>query len=71
MSSLSVVERVKEMESRGFTFEAADASFELLLREELDGKPINFFQIDDWVTTVNRNEADEVNSQATVTIKQN
>ena len=63
-----VIERVKEMESRGFTFEAADASFELLLREELDGKPINFFQIDDWVTTVNRNEADEVSSQATVTI---
>ena len=63
-----VIDRVKEMESRGFTFEAADASFELLLREELDGKPINFFQIDDWVTTVNRNEADEVSSQATVTI---
>ena len=63
-----VVERVKEMESRGFTFEAADASFELLLREELDGKPITFFQIDDWVTTVNRNDADEVSSQATVTI---
>ena len=63
-----VIERVKEMESRGFTFEAADASFELLLREELDGKPINFFQIEDWVTTVNRNESDEVSSQATVTI---
>jgi 2-isopropylmalate synthase len=63
-----VIDRVKEMESRGFTFEAADASFELLLREELDGKPINFFQIEDWVTTVNRNESDEVSSQATVTI---
>ena len=63
-----VVERVKEMESRGFTFEAADASFELLLREELDGKRTNFFTIDDWVTTVNRNEDDHVSSQATVTI---
>jgi 2-isopropylmalate synthase len=63
-----VVERVKEMESRGFTFEAADASFELLLREELDGKPTKFFTIDDWVTTVNRNDAGEVSSQATVTI---
>ena len=30
-----VVERVKDLESRGWTFEAADASFELLLREEL------------------------------------
>ena len=56
------------MESRGFTFEAADASFELLLREELDGKRAHFFTIDDWATTVNRNDADEVSSQATVTI---
>jgi len=63
-----VVERVKEMESRGFTFEAADASFELLLREELDGKRAHFFTIDDWATTVNRNDADEVSSLATVTI---
>jgi 2-isopropylmalate synthase len=63
-----VVERVKEMESRGFTFEAADASFELLLREELDGKRAQFFTIDDWATTVNRNDSDEVSSQATVTI---
>ena len=30
-----LVERVKELESGGYTFEAADASFELLLREEL------------------------------------
>jgi 2-isopropylmalate synthase len=63
-----VVERVKEMESRGFTFEAADASFELLLREELDGKRPHFFTIDDWATTVNRNDSDEVSSEATVTI---
>ena len=63
-----VVERVKEMESRGFTFEAADASFELLLREELDGKRPQFFTIDDWATTVNRNDSDEVSSEATVTI---
>ncbi len=63
-----VVERVKEMESRGFTFEAADASFELLLREELDGKRASFFTIEDWITTVNRNDSGEVNSQATVTI---
>ena len=33
-----VTDRVKEMEARGYTFEAADASFELLLREEVDGR---------------------------------
>ncbi|WP_010476860.1 citramalate synthase, partial [Streptomyces somaliensis] len=32
-----VVERVKERELRGYTYEAADASFELLLREEVEG----------------------------------
>ena len=34
-----VVDRVKELEARGYTFEAADASFELLLRGEVDGEP--------------------------------
>jgi 2-isopropylmalate synthase len=41
-----LVERVKELESGGYTFEAADASFELLLREELAGKKPSFFAID-------------------------
>ena len=31
--------KVKEMEARGYTFEAADASFELLLRAEVEGAP--------------------------------
>ena len=31
-----IVERVKELEARGFTFEAADASFDLLLREKVE-----------------------------------
>ena len=34
-----VTDRVKEMEARGYTFEAADASFELLLVEEVEGAP--------------------------------
>ena len=33
-----VVERVKERELQGYTYEAADASFELLLREEVEGR---------------------------------
>ena len=63
-----VVERVKEMESRGFTFEAADASFELLLREEIAGKRANFFTIVDWQTTVDGDATGGVNSKATVTL---
>jgi 2-isopropylmalate synthase len=62
-----VVERVKEMESRGFTFEAADASFELLLHEELSGKRPTFFTIDHWLTTTERSEGSIV-TKAEVTV---
>jgi 2-isopropylmalate synthase len=63
-----VVARVKEMESNGYTFEAADASFELLLREEIDGKRAHFFTVNNWETTVIRNEDGAVSSKAKVTI---
>ena len=46
-----IVDRVKDMESRGFTFEAADASFELLVHEEMSGKRPSFFTINHWVTS--------------------
>jgi len=62
-----VVERVKEMESRGFTFEAADASFELLLHEELAGKRPSFFTIDHWLTTTERTEGSII-TKAEVTV---
>ena len=62
-----VVERVKEMESRGFTFEAADASFELLLLEELNGTRPAFFTIDHWLTTTERSEGSIV-TKAEVTV---
>jgi 2-isopropylmalate synthase len=43
-----LVGRVKEMEQRGYTFDAADASFELLLREEVDGRRPAFFEAESW-----------------------
>jgi 2-isopropylmalate synthase len=64
-----VVDRVKEMELRGYTFEAADASFELLLREELDGKPTTYFTIKHWETVVEKDEHDLVTSRAKITIE--
>jgi len=66
-----VVERVKEMESRGYTFEAADASFELLLREEIDGKRAAFFKVEKWDTTVSRDADNKVTSQARLLISAN
>ncbi|MBO0513708.1 alpha-isopropylmalate synthase regulatory domain-containing protein, partial [Streptomyces beijiangensis] len=41
-----VVKRVKERELQGYTYEAADASFELLLREEAEGRTRRYFRIE-------------------------
>jgi 2-isopropylmalate synthase len=61
-----VTDRVKEMESRGYTFEAADASFELLLTEEVSGARASFFDVESWrVITESRAEGEAV-SEATV-----
>ena len=43
-----VTARVKELESGGYTFEAADASFELLLVEEVEGTRPSYFEVESW-----------------------
>jgi 2-isopropylmalate synthase len=43
-----VIERVKAMEAAGYSFEAAEASFELLLREEVDGRRPQFFELESY-----------------------
>src|SRR4051794_35659780 len=43
-----VIDRVKQMEAAGYSFEAAEASFELLLREEVDGKRPQFFELESY-----------------------
>ena len=63
-----VVERVKELESRGFTFEAADASFELLLHEEKSGRRPHFFTINHWSTTTERGDDQSIQTRADVTV---
>ena len=63
-----VTARVKEAEAQGYTYDAADASFELLLREELDGERMSFFDTESWrviVETVPGNPT-EANAEATV-----
>src|SRR5207342_3354234 len=41
-----VTDRVKAMEAAGYTFEAADASFELLLHEEVNGARPEYFEVE-------------------------
>src|SRR5918993_3146584 len=68
-----VTGRVKEMEARGFTFEAADASFELLLAEEVEGGRPSYFDVESWrvitETLSNRRAGDEAVSEATVKLR--
>ncbi|HEV2375101.1 MAG TPA: citramalate synthase [Streptosporangiaceae bacterium] len=61
-----VVERVKALEASGHTFEAADASFELLLRDELAGQRLRHFRVESWRVIVERRADGQVVSEATV-----
>ena len=61
---LRVIERVKQLESIGFSFEAAEASFELLLREEMGQRP-HYFDLESWRVIVEHRDG-RVVSEATV-----
>ncbi|HET7069236.1 MAG TPA: citramalate synthase, partial [Nocardioides sp.] len=65
-----VTTRVKEMEARGYTFEAADASFELLLAEEADGRRPSYLTVESWrvitETLTHARPGEEAVSEATV-----
>ncbi len=64
----TVVDRVKSLESQGYSFEAADASFELLLREVTEGAPRRYFTVESWRTIVEQRPDGEVVSEATVKV---
>jgi 2-isopropylmalate synthase len=61
-----VVARVKDLELAGWTFEAADASFELLLREELDGVRPSYFEVESWRAFIEHGRGTGPTSEATV-----
>jgi 2-isopropylmalate synthase len=65
-----ITDRVKVLENRGYTFEAADASFELLLVEEVEGRRPSYMDIESWrVITETLHHAgpgEEAVSEATV-----
>ncbi len=62
-----VVERVKELEHRGFQFEAADGSFELLMRREA-GIYEPLFRLESWRVIVEKNADGNVETEATIKI---
>ena len=60
-----VVERVKELEHRGFQFEAADGSFELLIRRET-GEYEPLFRLESWRVIAEKRADGRVETEATV-----
>jgi 2-isopropylmalate synthase len=62
-----VIERVKEHEHRGYHYEAADGSFELLLRKETgDYEPL--FRLESWRAIVEKRADGRVETEATIKI---
>jgi 2-isopropylmalate synthase len=62
-----VVERVKELEHQGFQFEAADGSFDLLIRRET-GEYQPLFQLESWRVMAEKREDGRVQTEATIKI---
>jgi 2-isopropylmalate synthase len=62
-----VVERVKELEHRGYHYEAADGSFELLLRKET-GEYEPLFRLESWRSIVEKRADGRVETEATIKI---
>jgi 2-isopropylmalate synthase len=62
-----VVDRVKDLEHEGYQFEAADGSFELLLRKETgDYEPL--FRLESWRAIVEKRADGKVETEATIKI---
>ena len=66
-TSARIVERVKKLEHLGYQFEAADGSFELLMRRE-SGQYEPLFRLESWRVTVEQQSDGEVFSEATIAI---
>ncbi len=66
-AALRTTERVKELEHRGFQFEAADGSFELLMRREA-GEYEPLFRLESWRVIVEQRADGAVETEATIKI---
>lgn len=63
-----IVATVKDREAQGWSYEAADASFELLMRAELDSDRPTLFDLESYRVIVEHRGDGEVVSEATVKI---
>ena len=64
-----VTARVKEAEARGYTYDAADASFALVLHEEVAGARPDFFRVESWRAIVESVDGRGAEATAEATVK--
>lgn len=63
-----ITERVKHAEAAGYTYDAADASFELLLRSEMDDVP-RYWEVEEWRVRVSSEPGDPTDADAEAVLK--
>jgi 2-isopropylmalate synthase len=67
--TLEILDKIKEMENKGYQFEGAEASFELLMRKAL-GTLRHFFSVIGFrVIDTKRHEDEKPSSEATIQVK--
>lgn len=67
LSAQRTAQKVKELEHRGYQFEAAEGSFELLMRRE-SGQYTRLFELESWRTIVEKRAGGEVLTEATIKV---
>ncbi len=64
-----ILATVKDLELRGYTFDAADASFEMLLRREVGDPVPEFFYVESWRVITDARGREDALSEATVKVR--
>ena len=65
-----LVQELKELENRGYQFEAAEGSLELLLRRK-SGEPVDQFYLKGFRVLIEKNETGESRAEATIRLEVN
>jgi 2-isopropylmalate synthase len=64
-----VLAEVKDLELRGWTFDAADATVELMLREALEPGCTDYFEVESWRVITDSSGDGDATSEATVKLR--
>ena len=68
--STKIVQRLKSLENEGYQYEAAEASFELLVKQLTEAAP-EFFKLEGFRVIMERNGSGESRSEATIKVRVN